>query len=81
MSAHPSELKEGSEMALDTTVAQSGTLSAHDHGNCELCDALEAQRAALLVACQEALAWYGPDGVHIGEPWRSQLIAAIAKAA
>jgi len=34
----------------------------------------------LYAACREALDWYGPDGDHIGEPWRGLLRAALAKA-
>ena len=42
-------------------------------------DAQAAHIAELEVACESALNWYGPDGDHINEPQRSQLLRALGK--
>jgi hypothetical protein len=38
---------------------------------------VKARIAELKAACRAALDWYGPDGDHIGDPARSQLLQAL----
>jgi len=52
-------------------------LSAHDHGNCELCDEIERASAALLEALELALS---DQSFEQWKEWERKARAAIAQA-